>query len=58
MCIRDSISFGLKSEKISKNEIKSKVIEAAKILKIEDLLERRPKDFQADKDSELLLEEP
>ena len=45
MNVFQNISFGLKSEKISKNEIKDKVIEAAKILKIEDLLERRPKEL-------------
>ena len=45
MNVFQNISFGLKSEKISKNDIKDKVIEAAKILKIEDLLERRPKEL-------------
>ena len=34
MSVFENISFGLKSEKISKNEIKDKVIEASKILKI------------------------
>ena len=45
MNVFQNISFGLKSEKISKNEIKDKVIEAAKILKIEELLDRRPKEL-------------
>jgi len=45
MSVFENISFGLKSEKISKNEIKDKVIEAAKILKIEELLDRRPKEL-------------
>ena len=45
MNVFQNISFGLKSEKISKNDIKDKVIEAAKILKIEDLLDRRPKEL-------------
>ena len=45
MSVFDNISFGLKSEKISKNEIKSKVFKAAKILKIEELLDRRPKEL-------------
>ena len=45
MNVFQNISFGLKSEKISKNDIKDKVIEAAKILKIEELLERRPKEL-------------
>ena len=45
MNVFQNISFGLKSEKISKNQIKDKVIEAAKILKIEELLDRRPKEL-------------
>ena len=45
MNVFQNISFGLKSEKISKNQIKEKVIQAAKILKIEDLLDRRPKEL-------------
>ena len=45
MSVFDNISFGLKSEKISKNEIKSKVFKAAKILKIEELLDRKPKEL-------------
>ena len=45
MNVFQNISFGLKSEKISKNDIRDKVIEAAKILKIEDLLDRRPKEL-------------
>ena len=35
----------IKSEKISTNDIKDKVIEAAKVLKIEDLLDRSPKEL-------------
>ena len=45
MDVFQNISFGLKSEKISKEEIKEKVNEAAKILKIEDLLNRKPKEL-------------
>ena len=45
MNVFQNISFGLKAEKISKNEIKEKVIEASKILKIEDLLDRTPKEL-------------
>ena len=45
MSVFQNISFGLKSEKISKNQIKNKVIEAAKILKIEELLDRSPKEL-------------
>ena len=45
MSVFENISFGLKSEKISKNQIEDKVIEASKILKIEELLDRRPKEL-------------
>ena len=45
MDVFQNISFGLKSEKISKDQINEKVIKAAKILKIEDLLNRRPKEL-------------
>ena len=45
MNVFQNISFGLKSEKISKNDIKDKVVEAAKILKIEEFLDRRPKEL-------------
>ena len=45
MSVFQNISFGLKTEKISKKEISDKVTEAAKILRIEDLLDRRPKEL-------------
>ncbi len=37
--------FGLTAEKIKKDDVKRKVLEAAKILKIEELLERKPKEL-------------
>ena len=43
MNVYENMSFGLKIEKQSKEEIQTKVLRAAKILKIEELLERRPK---------------
>ena len=43
MNVFENMSFGLKIEKRSKEEIQTKVMQAAKILKIEELLERRPK---------------
>ncbi len=43
MNVFENMSFGLKMEKISKNEINEKVNHAATILQIEDLLERKPK---------------
>ena len=43
MNVFENISFGLKMEKISKDEINKKVNQAANILQIQDLLERKPK---------------
>ena len=43
MNVFENMSFGLKMEKISKNEIYEKVNHAAATLQIEDLLERKPK---------------
>jgi len=41
--VYDNMAFGLKLRKTPKNEIKERVMQAAKILVIEDLLKRRPK---------------
>ena len=43
MNVYENMSFGLKMEKISKDEINKKVNQAANILQIQDLLERKPK---------------
>ena len=43
MTVFDNMAFGLKLRKVPKEEIKRKVEEAAKILDIAHLLERRPK---------------
>ncbi len=43
MTVFDNMAFGLKLRKIPKDEIKRKVHEAAKILDIEHLLDRRPR---------------
>ena len=45
MNVFENISFGLMNEKIEKNKIKEKVIEAANILKIKELLNRKPKEL-------------
>jgi len=45
MNVFENMSFGLKIEKRPKEEILLKVTEAAKILKIEELLDRRPKEL-------------
>ena len=42
MSVFENMSFGLKMEKISKNNIQKKVNQAAKILKIKHLLDRKP----------------
>ena len=43
MNVFDNMAFGLKIEKKTKEEINERVTNAAKILKIENLLERKPK---------------
>lgn len=43
MNVYDNMAFGLKLRKMPKDEIKRRVLEAAKILDIEHLLERKPK---------------
>jgi multiple sugar transport system ATP-binding protein len=43
MTVYDNMAFGLKIRKYPKEEIKQRVDEAAKILDIEELLERKPK---------------
>ena len=43
MTVFDNMAFGLKLRKVPKDEIKEKVEEAAKILDLEKLLDRKPK---------------
>lgn len=43
MTVFENMAFGLKLRKVPKDEIKKKVIEAAQILGIEHLLDRKPK---------------
>lgn len=45
MNVRDNLGFGLKIRKFSNTEINSRVQEAADILGIEELLERKPKEL-------------
>ncbi|WP_025028747.1 ABC transporter ATP-binding protein [Caldalkalibacillus mannanilyticus] len=45
MNVFDNMAFGLKLRKFKKEEIKKRVDEAAKILGIENLLERKPKEL-------------
>jgi multiple sugar transport system ATP-binding protein len=43
MSVYDNLAFGLKLRKFSKPEIKKRVVDAARILRIESLLDRKPK---------------
>ncbi len=43
MSVRDNMAFGLKMQKFKKNEITRRVAEAAEILEITELLDRRPR---------------
>ena len=43
MTVYDNMAFGLKIRKFPKEEIDQRVREAAKILEIEELLDRKPK---------------
>ncbi len=43
MSVFDNMSFGLKIKRMPKSEIKTKVEDAAKILGLEDMLDRKPK---------------
>ena len=43
MTVKDNMSFGLRMNKIPKDEIRQKVGEASRILKLEDYLDRKPK---------------
>ncbi|ANT63678.1 ABC transporter ATP-binding protein (plasmid) [Salipiger sp. CCB-MM3] len=43
MTVRENIAFALHNEKLSKDEIAARVAEAARALRIEDYLDRRPK---------------
>ena len=45
MTVYDNMAFGLKLHKLPKNEIKEKVHEAARILDLEDYLNRKPKEL-------------
>ena len=47
MTVRDNMAFALKLRKMSKDEINRRVVEAAKILEIEHLLDRKPKNLDA-----------
>ncbi len=43
MSIKENMAFGLKMRKFSKDEIEKRVLEAAKILDLEEYLDRKPK---------------
>ncbi|HET7715524.1 MAG TPA: ABC transporter ATP-binding protein [Bauldia sp.] len=43
MTVRDNIGFGLKMSRMPRSEIEPRVLEAARILQIEELLDRKPR---------------
>lgn len=45
MTVRDNLSFGLKMKKTSKKEMEDRVLEAARLLDIEEYLDRKPKEL-------------
>ncbi len=45
MTVRQNMAFGLKLRKFSKSEIETRVLEAAEILGIKELLERKPREL-------------
>jgi multiple sugar transport system ATP-binding protein len=45
MCVRDNLAFGLKQRRTPKAEIEQRVAEAAAMLGLEPLLERKPKEL-------------
>ncbi len=45
MSVRDNVGFGLKTAGLPKDQIAAKVGEAARILKLDEYLDRRPKDL-------------
>lgn len=45
MSVRDNVGFPLKSAGLPKTEIDAKVNEAARVLKLDDYMDRRPKDL-------------
>lgn len=45
MSVRDNVGFGLKTAGLPKNEIKQMVDDAASALRLDDYLDRRPKDL-------------
>ncbi|TCL08351.1 carbohydrate ABC transporter ATP-binding protein (CUT1 family) [Shimia isoporae] len=45
MSVRDNVGFPLKSAGLPKEEVAEKVAEAARVLKLDDYLDRRPKDL-------------
>jgi len=45
MSVFDNMAFSLKMKKVSRSEINRKVIAGAKLLKIDDLLQRKPKEL-------------
>ena len=45
MSVRDNLAFGLKLRKVPKSDIEQRILEAAGILQLENLLDRKPKEL-------------
>ena len=56
MTVFDNMAFGLKLEKRSKDEINDRVQEAARILQIEEYLQRKPKQLSGGQRQRVAIE--
>jgi multiple sugar transport system ATP-binding protein len=55
MTLRDNLAFGLKQRKFSEGEIKKRVMAAAEVLQLQELLEAKPDVFSAEQRQRLAL---
>ncbi len=55
MSVYENIAFGMKVRKTPKHEIKEKVMQAAKILQLEPLLDRKPKELSGGQNQRVAL---
>lgn len=58
MTVKENLAFGLKLSKLPKDQIEAQVAEAAKILELEDLLDRLPRQLSVVRHSVLLWAVP
>ncbi|GAB6154725.1 hypothetical protein JCM17380_34750 [Desulfosporosinus burensis] len=55
LSVYDNMAFGLKLRKLPKGEIKKNVLEAARVLDLEDLLDRKPKELSGGQSQRVAL---